>query len=188
MEKTVFDDYVKSRYYDQMNYYDRTAVKNQKRYKLFQWILIVLSAATPVLAALMDKDKFADLKILVVIISAIVAILTTGLKTFNYQELWITYRTTYEKLKPELYYYNFDIGPYAANGMDKESLFVTRVETILDAEHTQWPPAKKLQENQDKAKKQPAGNASADTEIADNDNSGVNVIQPETANSPDKTH
>jgi len=87
-------------------------------------------------------------KIFVVIVSAVVAILTTGLKTFNYQELWITYRATYEKLKPEIYYHDFAAGPYTATDIDRESLFVTRVEAILGAEHSQWPPAKKLQEEQ----------------------------------------
>jgi Protein of unknown function (DUF4231) len=146
MDKAVFDDYVKSRYYDQMRYYDDSAIKNQKRYKQFQWILIILSAVAPVLAALIGK--FPHLQISVVIVSAVVAILTTGLKTFNYQELWVTYRATYEKLKPELFYHDFAAGPYAATDIDRESLFVTRVEAILDAEHTQWPPAKKLQEDQ----------------------------------------
>jgi hypothetical protein len=154
MDKTTFDEYLTNRYLNQMDYYSKTSAKNQKRYKLFQWILIVLSALTPVLAALngiklgsSNTSSVINLNILVIIISSTVAILTTGLKTFNYQELWINYRSTYEKLKPEIYYYNFNIGPYGANSVDKESLFVTRVEAILDAEHAQWRPVKKIQED-----------------------------------------
>ncbi|MEP7110114.1 MAG: DUF4231 domain-containing protein [Ferruginibacter sp.] len=155
MNKAAFDKYLEDRYLKQMEFYSAASAKNQKRYKQFQWVLIILSALTPVLAALngirMDSTATApaiNLNILVVIVSGIVAILTTGLKTFNYQELWINYRSTYEKLKPEIHYYNFNIGPYSATDIDKESLFVTRVEAMLDTEHTQWPPAKKLQENQ----------------------------------------
>jgi len=158
MEKAIFEEYVENRYKDQMNYYSKSASKNQKRYKQYQWVLIILSAMTPVLAALngktfrMGAGSFTmDLQMLVVICAAIVAILTTGLKTFNYQELWVTYRATYEKLKPEIYYYEFNIGPYSATGIDKESLFVTRIEAMLDAEHTLWPPAKKMQDNNGKA-------------------------------------
>lgn len=92
------------------------------------------------------------MNIIVVIISSIVAILTTGLKTFNYQETWVTYRSTYEKLKPKIHYYDFNIGPYGINGVDKESLFVTRVEALLSEEHTQWPATKKLLENTNKEK------------------------------------
>ena len=159
MDKATFDKYLEERYSKQMEYYSKASAKNQKKYRQFQWILIILSALAPVLAALngirfgfSDTAPVINLNIVVVIVSSIVAILTTGLKTFNYQELWTTYRATYEKLKPEIHYYDFNIGPYAVNGVDKESLFVTRIEGILDTEHTQWPPAKKLQENQSKSK------------------------------------
>lgn len=148
MENEAFARYVKDRYEGQMNYYKVANRANQKKYKQFQWILIVLSAITPVLAAL-DLDfggKWEFLKYGVVVISALVAILTTGLKTFQYQELWVTYRATYEQLKPEIHYYNFGVGPYGEEGINKESLFINRVETILDKEHQGWPPAKKLQE------------------------------------------
>jgi hypothetical protein len=145
MDKEAFNQYLKDRYYDQMAYYDRSSMKNQKKYKRFQWILIVLSAITPILAAI-TWEAF-NLQIIVVIISGVVAILTTGLKTFQYQELWASYRATQEQLKPEIHYYNFNVGPYGASGVDKEALFISRVETILDKEHQGWPPAKKIRED-----------------------------------------
>ena len=145
MDKEAFNQYLENRYYDQLNYYDRTSGKNQKKYKRFQWILIVLSALTPILAAL-EWEKF-DFQIPVIVISALVAILTTGLKTFQYQELWVSYRATQEQLKPEIHYYNFNVGPYGMAGVDKEALFISRVETILDKEHQGWPPAKKIRED-----------------------------------------
>lgn len=157
MDENVFQTYVTERYEKQMKFYSEASAKNQKKYKKFQWILIILSALTPVIAALNGLSiKLAtgsqpvplNLSLLVVIISSVVAILTTGLKTFNYQELWITYRATYEKLKPEIHYYHFNVGDYGKPGVDKESLFVSRIEALLDSEHTQWPSAKKLQENQ----------------------------------------
>ncbi|WP_394772131.1 DUF4231 domain-containing protein [Mucilaginibacter sp.] len=158
MDQITFDKYVEDRYIKQMDYYQQASAKNQKKYKQFQWVLIILSALTPVIAALNGVKSGAiniypliNVNILVVTVSSIVAILTTGLKTFNYQELWIKYRSTYEKLKPEIYYYNFNIGPYAANDVDRESVFVTRIEAILDTEHTQWPPAKSIPNTQDKS-------------------------------------
>jgi hypothetical protein len=150
MEKPAFKEYLENRYNDQLEYYSAAASKNQKRYKQFQWLVIVLSAATPILAAL-DGLRIADyviqLKIPVVVISAAVAILTTGLKTFNYMELWVSYRSTHEELKPELHYYNLRVGPYGAPRVNREQLFVARVEAILDKEHKSWPPARKLDEN-----------------------------------------
>jgi len=144
MDSASFKDYLENRYFDQMRYYNKASGKNQTKYKRFQWILIVLSALTPIMAAL-DWDKI-NMQIPVIIISALVAILTTGLKTFQYQELWISYRSTQEMLKPEIYYYNFRVGPYGEEGVDREGLFISRVEAILDKEHQGWPPAKKLRE------------------------------------------
>ena len=144
MDKEIFKDYVETRYKKQMSYYSKAAAKNQKRYKQFQWVLIIFSAITPILAAF--DGKWVSLQVPVVLISAIVAILTAGLKTFQYQEMWVNYRATNELLKPEIYYYNFGVGPYAEDGIDRESLFVSRVETILDKEHINWPVLKKLHE------------------------------------------
>lgn len=154
MDEATFETYLKDRYEKQMEYYSKASAKNQKRYRQFQWILIILSAITPVIAALNGLNITPGVKLnpnlslVVVIISSVVAILTTGLKTFNYQELWITYRSSYEKLKPEIHYYHFNVGEYGKPGIDKESLFVSRVESLLDTEHAQWPPAKKLNEDQ----------------------------------------
>jgi hypothetical protein len=140
MNREDFKEYVEKRYNDQVSYYSKAASKNQKLYKQYQWILIVLSASTPILAAFNPKQ----MQLPIIIISASVAILTAVLKTFQYQELWINYRATNELLKPEIYYYKFEVGPYAEEGIDKEVLFVSRVESILDKEHVNWPAAKKL--------------------------------------------
>lgn len=171
MDKAVFKDYLDNRYYDQLKYYDGSAQKHKKRYQQFQWLVIILSAITPVLAGL-DGTEFSDatdaaniirFKIPVVILSAAVAILTTGLKTFNYLELWTSYRTTQEQLKPEIHYYNLRVGPYAEPGVNRERLFVSRVEAILDKEHKSWPPARKLDENsREEATEEPTEEARAD--------------------------
>ncbi|HRH38875.1 MAG TPA: DUF4231 domain-containing protein [Flavobacteriales bacterium] len=145
MDTQAFADYLKTRYFDQLSYYDSAAQKNQKRYRTFQWVVIVLAALTPVLAAL-DGRLTISLQVPVVVISATVAILTTGLKTFNYQELWANYRSTHEQLKPEIHYYNLRVGPYAGADVNRERTFVARVEAILDKEHRSWPPAQRLNE------------------------------------------
>ena len=149
MEKEIFNEYVETRYKDQLNYYSKASAKNQKRYKQFQWVLIVLSASTPILAAFNPQQ----MQVPVIIISALVAVLTAGLKTFQYQELWINYRATNELLKPEIHYYHFRVGPYAEEGIDKETLFVSRVESILDKEHVNWPAAKKLAQEENSGNK-----------------------------------
>ena len=158
MESEAFQKYLKDRYEPQMKYYSDASKKNKTIYHRYQTVLIVLSALTPVFAALkglkvVDKtaDPAVDLNLLVVLISSVVAIMTSLLKTFNYQETWIRSRTTLNKLKPEKFYFDCDSGPYAEKEPPtKESLFVTRVEAILGNELDQWPPAKELPPNPQK--------------------------------------
>lgn len=144
MDITAFNDYLEKRYFDQINYYEKASGKNKKQYKNFQWILIILSTLTTILAAL-PQNQF-KIQYVVVATAAIVTILTAGLKTFQYQELWVNYRSTIEQLKPEIYYYKFNVGEYGQEGVDKESLFVSRVEQILNKEHDVWPVAKKVKD------------------------------------------
>ena len=52
MSKEDFEKYVKERYEDQVDLYDRKAAENQKKYRWMQWLIVVLAAATPVLIEL----------------------------------------------------------------------------------------------------------------------------------------
>ena len=69
--------------------------------------------------------------------AALVAISTAALKTFKYQENWISYRTTAETLKKEIHFYEATIQGYE-NVEDKEALFVERVESLISRENTFW--------------------------------------------------
>ena len=71
--------------------------------KKFQWLLIILSTLTTIFAA-MPSDKF-DLKYVIVASAGLVTILSSALKTFQYQELWVSYRSTIGQLRPEIFYY-----------------------------------------------------------------------------------
>ena len=157
MEATVFNEYLENRYKGQLKHYSDASRKNKKRYNNFQWILIILSTLTTILAALPPlptKEPTFDFRYVVVVTAGLVAILTAGLKTFKYEELWVNHRSTAEQLKPEIYYYQFNVGDYGQPGVDKETLFVLRVEQILTKEHESWPMYKKLKD-QDKQKDQP---------------------------------
>lgn len=149
MDAKIFNDYLENRYLDQINYYEKASAKNQKKYKNCQWLLIILSTLTTLLAAVKTIGDY-DMQYFIVVSAASVTILTSALKTFQYQELWVNYRTTIEQLKPEIFYYKFDSGEYGVPGIDKEKLFVTRVESILNKEHDVWPVAKKTNEQGDK--------------------------------------
>lgn len=134
MERGDFQGYFKRRYKKQIEWYAGKARRYKKLYHLFQWSVIVLSAITPVLVAL---SAGGTIRWLTVAVSSLVAIGTTSLKTFKYQEKWINYRTTAETLKKEEYFYKAGAGAYQ-EARDPESLFVERVENLISRENTLW--------------------------------------------------
>ncbi len=132
METEDFQKYLKERYEDQINWYDKKSASNQKLYRYFQWSVIILATITPVLVAMPQKTRWPA-----IIIAALVAIGTSILKTFKYQENWINYRTTCETLRKEIHFYRAGLGDYR-DSEDREALFVERVESLISRENTMW--------------------------------------------------
>jgi hypothetical protein len=134
METEDFQKYLKERYEPQINWYDKKSMWNQKMYRYLQWSVIILAAITPVLVAV------EDIKVIhwtAVFIAVLVAIGTSVLKTFKYQENWINYRTTCETLRKEIHFYQVGVGDYR-DSEDREALFVERVESLISRENTMW--------------------------------------------------
>ena len=52
METEDFQKYLKERYEDQINWYDKKSMLNQKLYRYLQGFVIILAAITPVLVAI----------------------------------------------------------------------------------------------------------------------------------------
>ena len=145
MDKETFAKYLKDRYQDQISFYDKSALKNQGQYRWMQGTIIVLAALTPVIVELGRESDWVHLA---TVTSAFVAILTASLKTFNYQENWLNYRTTCETLIKEQHFLEAGIGDYRT-AEDKESLFVERVESVISRENTMWISTHKTQDSSD---------------------------------------
>lgn len=94
-------------------------------------VVIIASTMTPILVALDLTKSF------IIIISAIVAIGTTVLKAFNYQEHWINYRTICETLRKEIYFYSSLSSEYKSTD-DPKSLFIERIENLISQENTMY--------------------------------------------------
>ena len=133
MRSGYFESYLSERYENQVQWYDSRSRSNKFYYHIAQWVAIVVSASLPVLIVMVPEDK----KMISIIPSVILAILTTALKTFKFQENWLNYRTIAETLKKEKHYYIA-----GANGYDdvdsREQHFVERVETLISRENTLW--------------------------------------------------
>jgi hypothetical protein len=134
MTDEKFEEYLNERYGDQINYYSSQAATNKKLYNAFQWSVIIISAVLPVLVVSSLKE---DYKWATAGLSLILAIGTSGLKAFKFQENWLNYRQLAETLKQEKYFYEAELGPYA-NAPDKRATFVDRVESLISRENAIW--------------------------------------------------
>lgn len=139
MNQQEFNEYLEQRYYDQVNWYDNKANRNEKLFKRCQLALIALSALTP---ALVTSEQLLTATSAwvgwgAVVTSVAVAILASAIKTFRFQEQWINYRTTCETLRKEIHFYRAGIEGYG-DADDKEALFVERVENLISRENTMW--------------------------------------------------
>ena len=144
-----FDEYLKKRYEDQVEWYSNKSSKNKLYYQIFQWTAIVFSASLPVLVVVIPT-KFT---LITSGLSVILAITTTALKTFKFQEIWINYRTIAETLKKEKYYFDAEVSEYA-DVDDKEHLFVERVEALISRENTLWIATHTRREHREETEKE----------------------------------
>lgn len=149
MTDEQFEEYLKERYRDQIDYYGSKAGWNKSVYNRFQWSVIIISAVMPVLVV--STFETAYIKWTTAGLSLILAIGTSALKAFKFQENWLNYRQLAETLKQEKYFYEAEIGSYA-NAPDKRALFVDRVESLISRENAIWT-------NVHQQKEEPANNS-----------------------------
>ncbi len=126
MDGQEFEQYVKERYWPQVNWYDQKATHNKQLYRRCQWVLIAV-----------HLDLFGRKDVLPVCTAVIVAILSAALKTFKFEELAQDYRTTCEALKKEIYLHRARVDEYR-EAFSPDSLFVQRVESLISRENAMW--------------------------------------------------
>jgi hypothetical protein len=141
MEREDFEEYLQDRYLTQIAWYDRRAGTNKIFYTIFQWFVIVISSIIPVLVVTLK----GDLKWVTAVLGIFLAIGTSGLKSFKFQENWINYRTIAETLKKEKYFYIAGLEGYG-DSSDREALFVERVESLISRENSLWISSHKPKE------------------------------------------
>jgi hypothetical protein len=117
---------------DQLGWYERSAARSQRSYRLLKLIQLVLAAAIPVAAA-----AGAD-SILLGVLGGIVVVGEGVQQLFHFQENWISYRTTAEALKQEKFLYAAQAGPYRQPDGAPGVVLAERVETLLAGERAGW--------------------------------------------------
>jgi Protein of unknown function (DUF4231) len=119
---------------NQIQWYDRKSVSNQRWYKLLKTMTIVAASLIPVISGFLSwrhSSQFAA------VLGGTVAVFE-GLQQLNqFHANWISYRKTCEALRHEKYLYLAGAGPYASCS-NTSLLLVERVETIVSQEHAKW--------------------------------------------------
>ena len=100
---------------------------------MFQVVIIVFSVLTPILLA----TGLSVLQILAAGLSGVVAIATSVLGTFKFQENWLSFRTVAESLKREKSLYDSKNCEYDL-AEDPAKLFILKIETLISKEHNTW--------------------------------------------------
>jgi hypothetical protein len=117
---------------NQISWYSRKSAFNRMRFKAIKVSQIVIAASVPVLAAVSAVPR-----VWLGALGALLVILESLQQLFQYQENWITYRSTSEALKHEKFLYLADAGPYM-HTRRKDGLLAERVEGLVSQEHARW--------------------------------------------------
>jgi hypothetical protein len=120
---------------DQIGWYDRKSLQNQRWFKALKGLQLLAAAAVPVVAAIGVRAAVpAALGALVVVLE--------GLQQLNqYQQNWTSYRSTAEALKHEKYLFLALAGPYAG-ARAPQALLADRIEGLISQEHAKWVSAR----------------------------------------------
>jgi hypothetical protein len=120
---------------DQITWYETQSARNQRDYKRLKYVEIIAAAAIPVVTGL-DVSRVVP-----AILGGLVLLIEAILHLNQYQQNWITYRSTAEALKHEKYLYLAHAAHYVA-ASDPRALLAMRVEGLVSQEHARWVSAR----------------------------------------------
>ena len=107
----------------------------QKLYKRFKLLQVVLAVGIPIASHLEPEVA----KWTTSVAGALIAILEAIQHMNQYSTLWITYRSTAERLKHEKFLFLSAAGPYKGLAEDERLVALAeRVEEHVSSEHANW--------------------------------------------------
>lgn len=128
-------EYLDERLNGQIDWYDNKSATNKKWYRLCQLTQLIM-ASLITLSGIFTPEDFPWVYFMVPILGAVIAIVSGVLGLYKFQENWLEYRTTTESLRHEKYLFLTKSEPY--NIEQPLNLLVSRVETLISKENTNW--------------------------------------------------
>jgi hypothetical protein len=126
-------DPVFARLEDQIAWYDRKSLYNQHTYKRLKMIEIAAAAMIPFIAV----SKLPHSAITTGLLGVIVTIIEGAVQLNQYQQNYVSYRSTCEALKHEKFTFLVQAGSYAGVA-NPRALLAERVESLVSQEHSKW--------------------------------------------------
>ena len=138
------DDDTMERLDCQIGWYDRKSGTNQRCYKVFKVIVLVVAALIPLLSGVQVPVLWVPVPAWVLgAMGAAIAVIESVQQLYQFHGNWISYRSTCEALKHEKYLYLAKAGPYVA-ATDAHALLAERVESLVSQENAKWASAQEI--------------------------------------------
>jgi hypothetical protein len=110
-------------------------VQNRRLYKSLKVVEVMAAATIPIVAGFGAPAGVAAA------LGGIIVVLEGLLQLNQYQQNWITYRSTCEALKHEKFVYLAGAGPYR-HARSPAALLADRIESLISQEHAKWQLAR----------------------------------------------
>ena len=136
-------DPILERLEDQIAWYDRKSLSNQRIYKRIKIVEILAAAVIPFLAAF----KQPYLAQVTGGLGVVITVLEGMLHLNQYQQNWTAYRSTCESLKHEKYAYLGKAAPYST-AADPHALLAERIESLISQEGAKWTTSRQQEPGQ----------------------------------------
>jgi|SRR5208282_4826919 len=118
---------------DQIGWYDRKSLTNQRYFRRIKMVEIAAAALIPFMSAF----SFSRMMWVTGGLGVLITLLEGMLHLNQYQQNWIAYRSTCEALRHEKYVYLGKASPYSS-AVDPHALLAERIESLVSQEHAKW--------------------------------------------------
>jgi hypothetical protein len=126
-------DPIMGRLEEEIDWYDRKSLVNQRMFRRIKMVEIVAAAFIPFLTAF-DRP---EVRWATGGLGMLITVLEGMLHLNQYQQNWVAYRSTCESLKHEKYTYLGKASPYA-DVENPHVLLTERIESLVSQEHAKW--------------------------------------------------
>jgi len=119
---------------DQLSWYDAKASRCQKSYKRLKAATFLAAGLIP-LSALCPYGKY-----IAAVLGFVIVIVEGFQQLGQFQQNWLSYRSTAEALKHQKYLFLASAGAYA-DAANPRRLLAEQIESIVSQEHARWSAA-----------------------------------------------